>query len=232
MASEMEVHPALPHLLEDALRLHREEVNVILETWMSRLNTQLAVCWTPAAMSTTTKSEVPLPIPLPMHSNGEIAAKRIVAEMPGSLPAVGDERPAVINPSANLEMYAQAEETDSKENNDNSKEMLGSSTDRADSSYIKARQTEFQISQAFNKLGAISFYGKKPRALSSWEVFRAQTRALVSSQRSNLFWALVILTNSVYLGVHLEWSVDHRGEFDNSIFFVCIWCMHCFSPWK
>ena len=42
--------------------------------------------------------------------------------------------------------------------------------------------------------------------------FKLQVTKLAQSQAMGIFWALVILTNSVYLGVQLEWTSTHRNQ--------------------
>ena len=98
------------------------------------------------------------------------------------------------------------------------------SNEKVDSSYVLARQTDHRILTAFNKLTSFTIYGpnhpKKAKRLSGWAGVRARVKALMSSHASHMFWAMVIMTNSVYLGVHLDWSVDHRGSSGNPTFFA------------
>ena len=42
--------------------------------------------------------------------------------------------------------------------------------------------------------------------------FQGRMAQLAQSQAMGLFWAMVILTNSVYLGVQLEWTAQHRED--------------------
>ena len=42
--------------------------------------------------------------------------------------------------------------------------------------------------------------------------FKFQITKLAQSQAMGIFWAIVILTNSVYLGVQLEWTSTHRNR--------------------
>lgn len=45
--------------------------------------------------------------------------------------------------------------------------------------------------------------------------FKFQVTKVAQSQAMGIFWAMVILTNSVYLGVQLEWTSKHRNQSGN-----------------
>ena len=210
----MDSDASLPQLVEEVLRLHRDEVTVLLETWMSRFNAQLAGSWSPGLVSVATGDSRPGKPELPLVDNsGE-----------WTLPMAPKES-AMYMPSPSIqEAEEDVENNENNENNEkNDPSSIGAGTDRFDSSYLMARQTDRRIAQAFHKLGGWSFYGRGPRPaerLYTWAGFQACTQAVMSSQKATMFWAFVILTNSVYLGVHLEWSVDHPGFTGNDTFYA------------
>ena len=209
----MDSDPHLPQLVEDVLRSHREEVVELLEAWMSRLNVLLGGGLTPASALKSEESRSRIGEPQSPYMQ-EMSADVSQAVLKEASPKFNADSRA---PEA-------AAKAGQPRGHQNSKDELDESTDRIDSRYLQARQTEHRISQALNKLGSFSIHVRKNagsgRALT-WEDVRERTKAVMSSQKSNVFWALVILTNSVYLGVHLEWSVDHRGSGStvNSTFF-------------
>ncbi|CAE7177711.1 Cacna1e [Symbiodinium necroappetens] len=196
----MEPDPS-PQLLE-VLRSHQEEITVLLDTWMSRLSAQLAGCWVPESTMSVGRSGSPRRElePLPLDPLDPLDACDS-AESAGS----DCEPPMDISGEK-----VRQEATDSNE--------------KVDSSYVLARQTDHRILTAFNKLTSFTIYGpnhpKKAKRLSGWAGVRARVKALMSSHASHMFWAMVIMTNSVYLGVHLDWSVDHRGSSGNPTFFA------------
>jgi len=195
-----------PQLLE-VLRSHQEEITLLLDTWMSRLSAQLAGCWAPEATSSLSpgRSGSPRREPREPRELEPLPVDPLDASAESAGSAGSD-----FEPPMDISAEVRQEATESNE--------------KVDSSYTLARQTDRRILKAFNKLTSFTIYGpnhaKKSRRLSGWAAVRAQVQALMSSHVSHMFWALVIMTNSVYLGVHLDWSVDHRGSSGNPTFFA------------
>ena len=51
-----------------------------------------------------------------------------------------------------------------------------------------------------------------------WRRCQGVAGAIVNSQTAGIFFAMVVLTNSVYLGVHLSWSSQNPEQTSNSVF--------------
>ncbi|CAJ1329781.1 unnamed protein product, partial [Effrenium voratum] len=89
-------------------------------------------------------------------------------------------------------------------------------------SYDLAKALGEKVSQAFRLLGTHSreLNDRTSSILDCWRLCRRKAELIVNSQCAGAFFAMVILTNSVYLGVHLEWSAVHRSADHpaNSIF--------------
>ena len=56
--------------------------------------------------------------------------------------------------------------------------------------------------------------------LGNWQKLRRKAKQLVTSQSSNAFFALVVLTNSLYLGIQLEYHAVVRDSAADSAFLV------------
>ena len=51
-----------------------------------------------------------------------------------------------------------------------------------------------------------------------WRSCQGVAARIVNSQTAGIFFAMVVLTNSVYLGVHLSWSSQNPEQTSNSVF--------------
>jgi hypothetical protein len=47
---------------------------------------------------------------------------------------------------------------------------------------------------------------------NAFKGFQGRMAQLAQSQAMGVYWAVIILTNSVYLGVQLEWTATHRDD--------------------
>ncbi|CAE7775543.1 Scn11a [Symbiodinium sp. CCMP2456] len=88
-------------------------------------------------------------------------------------------------------------------------------------SYEEAKMTDVEIARAWN-IGASAGLAKASSIpLGWWHPFRERVESVMSSQWSTAFWTLAIITNSLYLGIHLQWSSDHR-EFRSHRYFDAV----------
>ncbi|CAE7746352.1 Scn11a [Symbiodinium sp. CCMP2592] len=89
------------------------------------------------------------------------------------------------------------------------------------SSYELAKRTGEAVTQAYARVGAVSkeFAQKGLGPLPMiWRSCQRVASAIVNSQTAGIFFAMVVLTNSVYLGVHLSWSSQNPEQTSNSVF--------------
>lgn len=88
-------------------------------------------------------------------------------------------------------------------------------TDSADLARIVSQQRLQQETEAEEVTGQMS---ETMPDLTKWQRMRAYARLLVSSHASNAFFALVVLTNSVYLGVQLEYHAVAKDSSADTLF--------------
>lgn len=89
------------------------------------------------------------------------------------------------------------------------------------SSYELAKRTGEAVTQAYARVGAVSkeFAEKRLGPLPMiWRSCQGVAARIVNSQTAGIFFAMVVLTNSVYLGVHLSWSSQNPEQTSNSVF--------------
>lgn len=80
-------------------------------------------------------------------------------------------------------------------------------------SYDMATQVGQSIAAAFLKLGSHSQeMAIRSGVNNAFKGFQGRMAQLAQSQAMGVFWAVIILTNSVYLGVQLEWTATHRDD--------------------
>ncbi|CAE7670060.1 Scn11a [Symbiodinium pilosum] len=89
------------------------------------------------------------------------------------------------------------------------------------SSYEMAKKTGEAVTQAFSRIGGASKELTERRlgpAFSVWYRCRQWAAAIVNSQIASIFFAMVVMSNSVYLGVHLSWSSQNTAQTANPVF--------------
>lgn len=90
-------------------------------------------------------------------------------------------------------------------------------------SYDVATQVGQSVAAAFMKLGSHSQEMAIRSGVSkAFTGFQGRMAQLAQSQAMGVFWAVIILTNSVYLGVQLEWTSKHRDDTSTAHIFTAV----------
>ena len=209
-------------VVEEVLRLHRQEMVHLLNDWLSKLDFSLAGCYTPSGM----RSPSPYGPRLKSHSKPSKASTRAGLRLEDEL---SDPESAsafdsgIMSPKLPEDVrFSPKDESIGEEVSEDDEPPRTRSTARMDStlSYEEAKMTDEEISRAWHMgLGSGALKGKRTSlTLGWWHKFRWHVANLVNSQWSTAFWTMAILTNSIYLGIHLQWSTTTRDIGPNAAF--------------
>lgn len=212
-------------VVAEVLQAHRKEMAALLNDWMSKLEYTLVMSNLPSGARS--------PIPRLLSKSTRFGAKPSKSSTRG--PRFEDETFPDDQHSAvdsDLRAPTLTEQDQFKASpasaSDTSEEDVVEghgirAPRRLDStlSYEEAKMTDVEIARAWN-IGASAGLAKASSIpLGWWHPFRERVESVMSSQWSTAFWTLAIVTNSLYLGIHLQWSSENR-EFRSHRYFDAV----------
>ncbi|CAK9079090.1 Sodium channel protein type 11 subunit alpha (NaN) (Sensory neuron sodium channel 2) (Sodium channel protein type XI subunit alpha) (Voltage-gated sodium channel subunit alpha Nav1.9) [Durusdinium trenchii] len=192
---EHEMKAELPSMLDEVFKKHNSQVLSRLDTWLEHLDAKLDI-W---------RMQIGTPhVRTPMTPRTPRSARE-------------DVEASDLSSSTSAEVHVRFGDTVAEPEQHHLSLTHRSPTP---DSYDLAKQVGQSIHDAFAKLGSHSqdLSGLRSGIAHAWNGVQFQVAALVNSQAMGIFWALVILTNSIYLGIQLEWSAHHRTTASNPVF--------------
>ena len=191
-------------LVAEALEFHRQEMTALLSDWLSKLELSMTFPLPSGARSPRAPSRSRFAAKPLKTSNRVFGLDEETFSDPDTHSMQGSERKEANN---NTEGGFKLTPGESLEDLDTpGLERLGSTL-----SYEEAKRTDVAISRAW--LMGLGSGGLSPPqiTLGWWNSFHERVAKLMDSQWANAFWTIAILTNSVYLGFHLQWTSQNKG---------------------
>ena len=218
-------------VVEEVLRIHRREMAALLTDWLSRLDVTLATSLVPTGIRSPNPQAYGIRSSIRTARSGWKPSKastksgfRLEDETSDPESALEDQGGCVMSPSLSPKA-AQTPEDSIEEGSEMESATSPMRPARMDSalSYEEAKMTDVEISKAWHMgLGSGGLRGA-PRAsltLGWWNKFRLQVANAMNSEKATAFWTFLILTNSIFLGIHLQWSSTARESTPNDTFDV------------